>query len=713
MAVTLSYLAGAGWQFFDNSGNPLAGGKLFTYQAGTTTPLTTYTSSAGNVAQSNPIILDASGRVPEEIWLTIGQTYKFVLKDSADNEIWTKDNITGIADFPVVFTSQYPTLAAALAAAAGKMLVVDSQITLAADTTLPTTVAIDVAFGGGFIIPNAITLTINSTFSAGLYRVFTTSGTGKVKFGYGSIVSVFPSWWGFAANDPTTVGTASSALNKAAILAAYKSLPDTTGNYGIGSSGGTVQFPSGTFYVDPDIQVTRAAIIFQGAGGGFGYVQADLAGTRLLFTSGPSGSLSNGAAFDMGTTPGDGANNSDYSALQSLFISGQDVLDYGALIGGAKILDQVTVSYTNFAGIKFTNYINTTVVTRCSFSDNNSHGAIFEHSLQGNTKFSVSDTNFNRNGQTGCIVYNAVAAEFNDCTFEGNQVYGLQINKPTGGNVYDLAFNTCWFEGNQVALSGAGYQIQVTAQVPGLGAALPGPIYFNNCNVNGPPSTAAAAGIEIVCGNVIYNGGSILMTLGQEVGLSGNAAFCRFVNVVTTLNYLTSTAGTGTLCSVEYPKITGGTVRAGQISTGGMWTKGGRTEILWFSHVGNITAGGNVDATPVNGSPASLLTYPLTGQIGSLVGMIIAKKVPVTAGSLIVIPYYTTGWGGAATNYTSAYPLTVGIDNISYTFPFETFTFASGATTNNTSFLGINLLGSAGYNEGTDSDCMVGLIIEI
>ena len=354
MAVTLSYLAGAGWQFFDNSGNPLAGGKLFTYQAGTTTPLTTYTSSAGNVAQSNPIILDASGRVPEEIWLTIGQTYKFVLQDSASNEIWTKDNITGIADFPVVFTSQYPTLAAALAAAAGKMLVVDSQITLAADTTLPTTVSIDVAYGGGFTIPTGITLTINSTFSAGLYRVFTTSGTGKVKFGYGSIVSVFPSWWGFAANSATTVGTASSALNKAAIVAAYQSLPDTTGNYGVGSSGGTVQFPSGTFYVDPDIKVTRAAIIFQGAGGGFGYVQADLAGTRLLFTSGPSGSLAAGAAFDMDTTPGDGIDNSDYSALQSLFISGQNVLDYGAFIGGAKILDQVTISYTNFAGVKFT-----------------------------------------------------------------------------------------------------------------------------------------------------------------------------------------------------------------------------------------------------------------------------------------------------------------------------------------------------------------------
>lgn len=713
MTVSLSYLAGAGWQFFNNNGVPLAGGKLYTYAAGTTTPQATYTSMAGNIAQTNPIILDSAGRVAEEIWLTIGQSYKFKLATSSDVEIWTKDNITGIADFPVIFTSQYTTFAAALSAAAGKTLVVDSQVVLTDDLTLPTTVGIDVAYGGGFTIPTTKVLTINSPFSAGLYRVFTCVGTGSVKFGYGSIVSVFPSWWGFTANSSTTVGNASSALNKAAIVAAYKSLPDTLGNYGIGSSGGTVQFPSGTFYVDPDIEVTRCSVIFQGAGGGFGYVLADLAGTRLLFTSGPSGSLANSAAFDFSTTPGDGIDNSDFGGLQSLFISGQNVLDYGALIGGAKILDQVTISYTNFAGVKFTNYINTTVVTRCSFSDNNLHGAIFEHSLQGNTKFSVSDTDFNRNGQDGCIVYNAVGAEFNNCTFEANEVYGLQINKPTSGNVYDVSFNTCWFEGNQVATSGTGYQIRVTAQVPGLGAALPGPIYFNNCNVNGPPANTNASGLDIACGNVIYNGGSILMVLGQEVNLGANAAWCRFINVVNTLNYLTSTAGTGTLCTVEYPKITGGTSRAGQITTGGVWTKGGRTQILWFSHTGNIVPAYQIDATPVNGTAGALKTFPLTGQIGSLVGMIIAKKVPVIAGTLGVIPYYTTGWGGAVTYYSTGYGLTTGRDNVSITFPFESFTFASGASTNNTSFLGISLIGSAGYNEGTDSDCMVGLIVEI
>lgn len=96
MQVTLSYFAGAGWQFFTNSGVPLTGGLIYTYQAGTTTPLATYTSSSGTTAHPNPIVLDSAGRVPSEIWLQIGTAYKFVLKDSTDVLIGTYDNLIGV-----------------------------------------------------------------------------------------------------------------------------------------------------------------------------------------------------------------------------------------------------------------------------------------------------------------------------------------------------------------------------------------------------------------------------------------------------------------------------------------------------------------------------------------------------------------------------------------------------------------------------------------
>jgi hypothetical protein len=74
----------------------LNGGFINTYQAGTTTPLATYTTNAGNVANSNPIVLNSDGRAPQEIWLIQGSAYKFVVSDALSNVIATYDNISGI-----------------------------------------------------------------------------------------------------------------------------------------------------------------------------------------------------------------------------------------------------------------------------------------------------------------------------------------------------------------------------------------------------------------------------------------------------------------------------------------------------------------------------------------------------------------------------------------------------------------------------------------
>lgn len=96
--VNLSAFAGAGAQFFDNNGVPLSGGLLYTYGAGTTTPQATYTSSSGSIANANPIVLDSSGRVTNEIWLTPSLYYKFVLQTATATQIGSYDNIPGIAN---------------------------------------------------------------------------------------------------------------------------------------------------------------------------------------------------------------------------------------------------------------------------------------------------------------------------------------------------------------------------------------------------------------------------------------------------------------------------------------------------------------------------------------------------------------------------------------------------------------------------------------
>lgn len=79
-------------QFLDANGAPLSGGKVYTYAAGTTTPLATYTTAAGTVANTNPVVLDSRGEA--NIWFSTGTAYKVKLASSTDVEIWTVDNIT-------------------------------------------------------------------------------------------------------------------------------------------------------------------------------------------------------------------------------------------------------------------------------------------------------------------------------------------------------------------------------------------------------------------------------------------------------------------------------------------------------------------------------------------------------------------------------------------------------------------------------------------
>jgi len=81
-------------QFFDANGNPLAGGKLYSYDAGTTTPRPTYTNYGGATPNANPVILDSRGEA--NVWLDTS-LYKFKLTSATDVEIWTVDNVGGAA----------------------------------------------------------------------------------------------------------------------------------------------------------------------------------------------------------------------------------------------------------------------------------------------------------------------------------------------------------------------------------------------------------------------------------------------------------------------------------------------------------------------------------------------------------------------------------------------------------------------------------------
>jgi len=108
MSVNLSPI-GNGINFLTNTGLPLAGGLLYTYQAGSSTPLTTYTTINGTVANTNPIVLGTDGRLPSEMWLTYGYFYKFVLEDANSNLIASYDNIYGILGTVPATSSAFTT----------------------------------------------------------------------------------------------------------------------------------------------------------------------------------------------------------------------------------------------------------------------------------------------------------------------------------------------------------------------------------------------------------------------------------------------------------------------------------------------------------------------------------------------------------------------------------------------------------------------------
>jgi hypothetical protein len=266
MAVNLSPVGGVAAQFFTNTGAVLTGGKIYTYAAGTTTPATTYTSSNGATAWTNPIVLDAAGRVSGsgEIWLTDGINYKFVLKDSNDVLIATYDNISGINSNFVAFINQQEIITATAS---------QTVFNLSIDYS-PGTNSLSVFVDGvnqygpgaqySYVETDSNTVTFNSGLHVGAEVKFTTSqlqGGGAVD---ASQVSYIPPF------------TGSVATNVEAKLAQYVSVIDF-GAVGDGVTDDTaainaaldastnVYLPPGTYLHTSDILV-KTETTFYGAG---------------------------------------------------------------------------------------------------------------------------------------------------------------------------------------------------------------------------------------------------------------------------------------------------------------------------------------------------------------------------------------------------------------------------------------------------------------
>lgn len=240
MAVNLSPIGGVAGQFFDNNGDPLTGGKIYTYAAGTTTPQATYTSATGTTPHSNPIILDAAGRVPSgEIWLTDGAQYKFVIKTSTDVQIGSYDNIIGINSNFVNYTNSQEIQTAT----AGQTV-----FTLTTMQYQPATNSLSVfvdgvnQYGPGSTYAYEETSSTVVTFASGLHVgaqvKFTTSAINASSYGDAEQISYTP---------PFTNGVATNVELK---LAQYVSVKDF-GAVGDGVANDTTAIQNAINYAAP------------------------------------------------------------------------------------------------------------------------------------------------------------------------------------------------------------------------------------------------------------------------------------------------------------------------------------------------------------------------------------------------------------------------------------------------------------------------------
>ena len=77
-------------QYFDDAGDPLAYGRVYFYESGTTTPKTTYADVNNSIPNPNPVLLTAAGRQPNIFFDGVARA---ILTNSSDVQIAVRDPV--------------------------------------------------------------------------------------------------------------------------------------------------------------------------------------------------------------------------------------------------------------------------------------------------------------------------------------------------------------------------------------------------------------------------------------------------------------------------------------------------------------------------------------------------------------------------------------------------------------------------------------------
>lgn len=159
-------------RFFNTSGQPLVGGFVYTFAAGTETPKTTYTTYAGNVPNENPIELDSAGEA--DIWLD--GNYKIRLSDADDVEIWTVDGVSSfssgsVTEYAVTTGSANNYILTPSPALTGYIAGQAFNIKINVDNTGPSTINISTLGAKSLVMPPNLPLAGGELVTDGIYRI--------------------------------------------------------------------------------------------------------------------------------------------------------------------------------------------------------------------------------------------------------------------------------------------------------------------------------------------------------------------------------------------------------------------------------------------------------------------------------------------------------------------------------------------------------------
>jgi len=189
--------------FQDNDGAPLAGGKIYAYVAGSSTTLqATYSSPTGDLQNTNPIILDSSGRLNTTIFLETNKYYRLVVTNSDNTPLSTFDNVVGTGQSISASTITAETVTATQ----GQTLVPLTNSYAVASNTLEISLngAVQVS-GTDYLETTSTSITFNTGLNAGdvvLARIFKVNAGSAVS---AAVVSVADAGNYFTGNNVETV----------------------------------------------------------------------------------------------------------------------------------------------------------------------------------------------------------------------------------------------------------------------------------------------------------------------------------------------------------------------------------------------------------------------------------------------------------------------------------------------------------------------------